>query len=94
MGTEGYEALIADIINCDIILDEIHTYSETMQAIVLKIVEILSSLNCRVHIGTATVPTVLYNRLLQILGRKDNVYDAVLPGNILDIRSIDILYTK
>jgi len=58
--TKGYEAMIADLKGCDVILDEIHTYSETTQAIVLKIVEILCSIGCKVHIGTATMPTVLY----------------------------------
>ncbi len=43
--TKGYEALIADLHDCDVILDEIHTNSDTIQAIVLKIVEILISLN-------------------------------------------------
>jgi CRISPR-associated endonuclease/helicase Cas3 len=83
-GTKGYEALIADLNNCDVILDEIHTYSETTQAIVLKIVEILCSLNCRVHIGTATMPSVLYDRLLTILGGKENVYEVTLPPDMLD----------
>jgi CRISPR-associated endonuclease/helicase Cas3 len=83
-GTKGYEALIADLYDCDIILDEIHTYSETTQAIVLKIVEILCALKCRVHIGTATMPTVLYNHLLGVLGGKGCVYEVALPPAILD----------
>ncbi len=82
-GTKGYEVLIVDVANCDIILDEIHTYSDTIQAIVLKIVEVLCSLGCRVHIGTATMPTVLYNRLLEILGGKEKVYEVQLPDNVL-----------
>jgi CRISPR-associated endonuclease/helicase Cas3 len=82
-GTKGYEAMIADIKGCDVILDEIHTYSETTQAIVLKIVEILCNLNCRVHIGTATMPTVLYERLVGILGGKHSVYEVKLPDEIL-----------
>lgn len=83
-GTKGYEALIVDLYNCDVIMDEIHTYSETTQAIVLKIVEILCSLNCRVHIGTATMPAVLYERLLSILGGKECVYEVALPPDKLD----------
>jgi len=82
--TKGYEALIADLKGCDIILDEIHTYSETMQSIVLKVVEILCSIGCRLHIGTATMPTILYNRLLDLLGGKDNVYEVKLPDETLD----------
>jgi len=83
-GTKGYEAMIADIKGCDIILDEIHTYSETTQAIVLKIVEILCNIGCRVHIGTATMPSVLYNRLVDILGGSDNIYEVKLPDEALD----------
>jgi CRISPR-associated endonuclease/helicase Cas3 len=82
--TKGYEALIADLRGCDIILDEIHTYSETTQAIVIKIVEILCTLDCRLHIGTATMPAILYNRILAILGGKDSVYEVKLPNETLD----------
>jgi CRISPR-associated endonuclease/helicase Cas3 len=83
-GTKGYEAMIADIKGCDIILDEIHTYAETTQAIVLKIVEILCNIGCSVHIGTATMPSVLYNRLVDILGGTDNIYEVKLPNEVLD----------
>jgi CRISPR-associated endonuclease/helicase Cas3 len=83
-GTKGYEALIADLKGCDIILDEIHTYSDTIQAIVLKVVEILCHIDCRVHIGTATMPSVLYNRLVEILGGREFIYEVNLSDNILD----------
>ena len=82
--TNGYEAMIADMKGCDVILDEIHTYSETTQAIVLKIVEILCNIGCRIHIGTATMPTVLYNRLIDILGGKGNVFEISLPDEVLN----------
>ncbi len=83
-GTKGYEAMIADLKECDVILDEIHTYSETTQAIVLKIVEILSHIGCRIHIGTATMPTVLYDRLIDILGGKERIYEVKLSDEVLD----------
>jgi CRISPR-associated endonuclease/helicase Cas3 len=83
-GTKGYEALITDLKGCDVILDEIHTYSETTQAIVLKIVEILCNIGCSVHIGTATMPSVLYNRLVDILGGKNKIYEVYLPDEMLD----------
>lgn len=83
-GTKGFEAMISDIKGCEIILDEIHTYSETTQAIVLKIVEILCNIGCRVHIGTATMPTVLYSRLVDILGGAENIYEVKLPNEVLD----------
>jgi len=90
--TKGYEALIADLKGCDIILDEIHTYSETTQAIVLKIVEILCTLGCRLHIGTATMPSVLYEKLLELLGGQNNVYEIKLANDVLDDFDRHIVY--
>jgi CRISPR-associated endonuclease/helicase Cas3 len=73
-----------DVKGCDVILDEIHTYSDFSQAMVLEIVKALLRLDCRLHIGTATMPTILYNELLTILGGKDNVYEVKLSDRILD----------
>ena len=91
-GTKGFEAMIADIKGCDIILDEIHTYSETTQAIVLKIVEILCNIGCRVHIGTATMPSVLYERLVDILGGTNTIYEVKLPDEVLDTFNRHIIH--
>lgn len=91
-GTKGYEAMIADIKGSDIILDEIHTYSETTQAIVLKIVEILCNIGCRVHIGTATMPSVLYNRLVEILGGAGTIYEVKLSDEVLDTFNRHIIH--
>ena len=82
-GIKGYEALLLDLKGCDVILDEIHTYSSETQAIVLKIIEILKSIGCRIHVGTATMPTVLYDKILQLLGGKSEVYEVMLPYEIL-----------
>lgn len=82
-GIKGYEAMLLDLEGCDVILDEIHTYSSEIQAIVLKIIEILKAVGCRIHVGTATMPTVLYNKILELLGGKDEVYEVSLPNNIL-----------
>ena len=77
-GTRAFEATLLDLRGNDIILDEIHTYTEISRAIVIKIVEVLNKLDCRLHIGTATMPTDLYNKILAILG-KENVYEVSLP---------------
>jgi len=77
-GIKGYESMALDIQGCDVILDEIHTYSDVIQAIVLRVVEVLIHLNCRVHIGTATMPSVLYDKIMSILGGADNVYEVKL----------------
>ena len=72
-----------DLRGCDVILDEIHTYSFVAQAMVLKIVEILIVLGCRVHIGTATMPSILYNTLLNLLGGSQQVYEVKLSDEQL-----------
>jgi len=83
-GTPGYESVMLDLKGCDIILDEIHTYSDYSKSMVLEIVKMLLLLDCRIHIGTATMPSVLYKELLQILGGPSMVYQVKLPDSILD----------
>lgn len=82
-GIKGYESMAIDLKGCDVILDEIHTYSDVIQAIVLKIIEVLIALDCRIHIGTATMPTVLYSKILDLLGGSQNVYEIILDDNTL-----------
>jgi CRISPR-associated endonuclease/helicase Cas3 len=82
-GTKGYEAVLMDIKGCDVILDEIHTYTNITRAIVLKIVSVLKHLECNIHIGTATMPTVLYNKILNILG-EENVLEVKLDDKELN----------
>ena len=91
-GIKGYEAMLLDLEGCDVILDEIHTYSSEIQAIVLKIIEILNAVGCRIHVGTATMPTVLYNKILELLGGKNEVYEVSLPNNILDTFNRHIIH--
>src|SRR5690606_21727657 len=81
-GMKGYEALILDLQGCDVILDEVHTYSGVSQALVLKIIEVLKAIGCRIHVGTATMPTVLYNKIKEILG--DDVLEVKLVPKELD----------
>ncbi len=81
-GMQGYEALILDIKGCDVILDEVHTYSGVSQAIVLKLIEVLKVLGCNIHIGTATMPSILYNRIKEILGKE--VLEVKLKDEQLD----------
>ena len=82
-GTRGYETLLLDVRGCDIILDEIHTYTAVSQAMVLKLVEVLSHAGCRLHVGTATMPTVLYERVAALLGR-ERVLEIKLTDKELD----------
>ncbi|WP_300681680.1 DEAD/DEAH box helicase, partial [uncultured Rikenella sp.] len=83
-GVKGYEAMLADLRGCDVILDEIHTYGDEIQSIVLKIAEVLLSVGCRVHVGTATMPRALYDRMLALLGGPERVCEVRLPAEVLD----------
>ena len=77
-GTPGYESTMLDLKGSDIILDEIHTYSDYSRAMVLEIIKTLLRLNCRIHIGTATMPDVLYKEIVKILSENDSVYEVKL----------------
>lgn len=81
-GMKGFEAMLLDLKNCDIILDEIHTYTGVSQSIVLKLVQVLKQINCRIHIGTATMPTILYNKIIDIIG--DDVLEEKLDSDEMD----------
>jgi len=82
-GTSGYESILLDLRGNDIILDEIHTYNGASRSIVLKIVEVLNNIGCRIHVGTATMPSDLYNKILNILG-KENVFEVKLENEELE----------
>lgn len=90
-GIRGYEALLLDLEGNDIILDEIHTYTEISQAIVLKLVEILKSINCRIHVGTATMPSLLYQEIVKLLGAND-VCQVRLADDIVDTFNRHVIY--
>ncbi len=82
-GSKGFEAMILDLKGADVILDEVHTYSGISQAIVLKIVSVLKAIGCRLHIGTATMPSLLYNKIKETLGAA-NVLETKLSTSELD----------
>ena len=83
MGTKGYESILFDLQGCDIILDEIHTYSDMIQSIVLEMVRVLNHVGCRIHIGTATMPSDLEKAILDILGIEQVQY-VELPVPVLE----------
>lgn len=82
-GSKGFEAMILDLKDCDVILDEVHTYSGVSQAIMLKMIAVLKSIGCRLHIGTATMPSLLYDKIKILLGAK-NVLETKLTNEELD----------
>ncbi|MEM6767882.1 MAG: CRISPR-associated helicase Cas3' [Bacteroidota bacterium] len=82
-GSKGFESLIQDLKGEDVILDEVHTYSGISQAMVLRIVAVLKLIGCRVHVGTATMPTALYNEIKNILGGQGKVLEVGLTEDQL-----------
>lgn len=78
-GIKGFESILLDIKDSDVILDEIHVYTEITRAIVLKLIDVLKYMNCNIHIGTATMPSVLYKEIISKLG-KENVYEVKLSN--------------
>ncbi len=81
-GMKGYEALFLDLKGCDVILDEVHTYTDISQAIVLKLLEVLVYIGCRVHIGSATISSIFYQKIMGILGK--DVLEVKLSDEELD----------
>lgn len=90
--TRGFEAVAIDVSGCDVILDEIHCYREQTQAVILEIARVLLKHNCRIHLGTATMPSKLENALRELLGGKEQVYEVELPNDILDTFDRHITY--
>lgn len=82
-GTSGHEATALDVAGQNVILDEVHVYSDVAQAMVLEIVRTLVKLKCRVHIGSATIPTALADKLVALLGGEESVYQVTLPDAVL-----------
>jgi CRISPR-associated endonuclease/helicase Cas3 len=83
-GTAGYESIMLDLKGTDVILDEIHTYSDVGRSMVLEIVRTLLRLDCRIHIGTATMPSLLYIEVLKLLKEHGEVYEVKLHNEVLD----------
>lgn len=83
-GTRGFEALAVDLTGNDVILDEIHSYSDVSQSMVLEIIKALLKLNCRIHVGSATMPTVLQKKILKLLGGTQHTYCKKLPKKAVD----------
>lgn len=83
-GTAGHEATALDLSGQDVILDEVHTYGPLALSMVERLVRVLASLGCRVHVGTATIPKALRNLVLAALGAEDHVCEVRLTDAELD----------
>lgn len=92
--TPGHEAIALDVRGQDVILDEVHTFSAESQTMVLQLVKVLKHHGCNIHIGTATLPTVLKNKLIEILGGEEAVYEVALKPEKLDQFDRHQIFTK
>lgn len=83
-GIKGYEAIALDLMNSDVILDEIHSYSETSMSIVYELIRMLLYLKCRIHVGSATMPSDLQIQIYDLIGGDKNVYKVSLDDKELE----------
>lgn len=83
-GLPSHEAVALDLARQNVILDEVHVYSEQTQAMVLELVKALVRLDCHVHIGSATIPTALAEELCRCLGGEKAIYKVRLNEEELD----------
>jgi CRISPR-associated endonuclease/helicase Cas3 len=90
---KGYEAVIMDMKNQDVILDEIHTYSGKNMACVIELIKILNLIGCHIHVCTATMPMVLKNEIISILG-KDNTQFVKLKEEEISTFNRHIVHTR
>ena len=82
-GLSGHEAMALDVAGQNVILDEVHVYSEQAQAMVLELVKTLVRLKCKVHIGSATIPSALAVELRACFGGADSLYEVRLTDEEL-----------
>lgn len=93
-GLPGFESVMLDLHGAAIILDEIHTYSDVSRSMVLEIVKVLLKLDCNIHIGTATMPQVMYDELLAILGGPEHTYEIALGKEALISYNRHLVYKQ
>jgi len=82
-GTPGHEKMALDLEGQDVILDEVHTYDALARAMIVQMVRVLVHLRCRIHIGTATIPSALSDTLVEVLGGNEQVYHIRLTDDVL-----------
>ncbi|MEO1630821.1 MAG: CRISPR-associated helicase Cas3', partial [Bacteroidota bacterium] len=83
-GTAGHEAVALDLRGQDVILDEVHTYGPLALSMVERLVRVAASLECRVHVGTATIPKALSDVIVDVLGGSEAVSEVRLTDSELD----------
>ena len=90
---KGYESDILDLKGQSIILDEIHTYNNITLAYLFKLIEFLLTLDCTINICTATMPTYLQNKIIDLLDKNGGVQIVKLNENQLEKYNRHIIHT-
>lgn len=93
---KGYESIIMDMKGQDVILDEIHTYTGKNMTCVVELIKVLKSIDCHVHICTATMPSALKDKIINILGADDTQFVKLTDEEISSfnrhiVHTLDIL---
>ncbi|MEM1127907.1 MAG: CRISPR-associated helicase Cas3' [Bacteroidota bacterium] len=83
-GTAGHESTALDLRGQDVVLDEVHTYGPLALPMVERLLRVAASLNCRVHVGTATISEALRQLILDALGGANKVCEVRLTDTELD----------
>lgn len=90
---KGYESLILDLQGQDIIFDELHTYNSMTKYYILSMIKFLVSLDCNIHVCTATMPSWMQKEIINILG-EENTQIVKLDNNTLDGFNRHIVHTE
>ncbi len=91
-GTRGFESIAIDVAGTDVVLDEIHSYAKVAQAMVLEVVRALVRLGCRIHVGSATMPSDLVKKIIHLLGGEQCIFLVKLSDEQLDTFDRHIVY--
>jgi len=83
-GTRGFESIAIDVAGTDVVLDEIHSYATITQAMVLEVIQALVRLGCRIHVGSATMPSALAKKIVDLLGGERCIFLTRLSDEQLD----------
>ena len=89
---KGYESLIMDIKGQDVIFDEVHTYNGESMTYVLELIKVLHYLGCNIHVCTATMPSILKRKILDVLG-VENTQIVELEKDTLSTFNRHIVHT-
>ena len=89
---KGYESTILDIKGNAVIFDELHTYNTMTHHYIIEMIKFLISLDCSIHICTATMPSYMRDEIIDVLGI-ENVQLVTLTDTQLESYNRHIVHT-